>query len=78
MRVFWHEGQRTHRPSHEFFNGALHPAADVVERVDSVLAAIGAWEAPAERSEAELLAAAALAHDADYLDLLRKIGRAHV
>ncbi|GLR48325.1 hypothetical protein [Sphingomonas astaxanthinifaciens] len=71
MRGFWHEGQRAHRPTQEFFNGALHPAADVVERVDSVLAAIGPWEAPADRPEAALLAAAALAHDADYLDLLR-------
>ena len=58
MRCFWDERSRAHAPQAEFFNGALHPAADVVERVDLVLAAIGPTEAPPPRSEAELLAAA--------------------
>lgn len=71
MRRFWDERQRGHQPQSEFFNGALHPAADVVERVDSVLAAIGPVEAPPARSGEELLAAAAAAHDPAYLDLLR-------
>jgi acetoin utilization deacetylase AcuC-like enzyme len=71
MRYFWDERQRSHRPQTEFFNGALHPAADVVQRVDSVLAAIGPAEAPGRRSENELLAAAGLAHGSEYLDLLR-------
>ncbi len=71
MRCFWDEAQRSHAPSSEFFNGALHPAADTVERVNSVLAAIGAVETPAPREESELLAAAGRAHSADYLDLLR-------
>ena len=71
MRCFWDEASRAHAPQTEFFNGALHPAADVVQRVDSVLAAIGPIEAPPPRSEADLLAAAARAHSHDYLDLLR-------
>ncbi|NJC04982.1 acetoin utilization deacetylase AcuC-like enzyme [Sphingomonas kaistensis] len=71
MRCFWDEAQRGHAPVSEFFNGALHPAADVVERIDSVLAAIGPVEAPPARPDAELIAAAGLAHSSDYLDLLR-------
>lgn len=71
MRFFWDEAQRSHAPASEFFNGALHPAADVIERVDSVLAAIGPVEAPAPRRQAELIAAASLAHSSDYLELLR-------
>jgi acetoin utilization deacetylase AcuC-like enzyme len=71
MRCFWDERSRAHAPAAEFFNGALHPAADVIGRVDSVLAAIGPVEAPAQRLEAELLAAAATAHAPGYLDLLR-------
>lgn len=73
MRCFWDEGQRAHAPATEFFNGALHPAADVVERVDSVLAAIGSVEIPPPRPESELVAAAALAHSSDYLELLRTV-----
>ena len=71
MRCFWDEAQRSHAPASEFFNGALHPAADTVARVDSVLAAIGATEAPRPRTEAELLSALRTAHSAAYLDLLR-------
>lgn len=71
MRCFWDEASRAHAPHAEFFNGALHPAADVVERVDSVLAAIGRTETPPPRSEAELLVAAGKAHRSEYLDLLR-------
>jgi acetoin utilization deacetylase AcuC-like enzyme len=70
MRIFWHEGQRAHRPASEFFNGALHPAADRPERVDSILAAVGPVEAPAERDEAELVALLRAVHDADYLRFL--------
>lgn len=71
MRCFWDEAQRAHAPAHEFFNGALHPAADVVERVDSVLAAIGPAEVPGARPDAELMAALGRAHDPAYLELLR-------
>jgi acetoin utilization deacetylase AcuC-like enzyme len=70
VRCFWDEAQRTHAPAHEFFNGALHPAADLPERIDSVLAAIEPVEAPPHRSKAELMAALHLAHHAPYLDLL--------
>jgi acetoin utilization deacetylase AcuC-like enzyme len=69
MRCFWHEGQRAHRPSHEFFNGALHPAADRPERVDAILSAIGPVEEP-ERSKADLLAALGRVHDPAYLSFL--------
>jgi acetoin utilization deacetylase AcuC-like enzyme len=71
MRCFWDERQRAHAPQTEFFNGALHPAADVPERVDSILAAIGPVRAPRIRAEADLLALLGQVHDADYLDLLR-------
>ena len=71
MRCFWDERQRSHAPRTEFFNGALQPAADVPERVDSVLAALGRVEAPTVRSEAELLSLLRQVHDADYLHLLR-------
>jgi acetoin utilization deacetylase AcuC-like enzyme len=71
MRCFWDENSRAHAPAFEFFNGALHPAADVVERANSVLAAIGAVEAPPQRPEEELLRALRKAHTADFLDLLR-------
>jgi acetoin utilization deacetylase AcuC-like enzyme len=70
MRCFWHEGQRAHRPAFEFFNGALHPAADKPERVDSILEAIGTTEAPRERKEAELLPVLGQVHDPDYLSFL--------
>ena len=71
MRLFWDDRQRSHRPRFEFFNGALHPAADVPERVDAILSAVGPAEAPAARSEAELLTALCQVHDQAYLQLLR-------
>ncbi|GAA4032243.1 histone deacetylase family protein [Sphingomonas rosea] len=70
MRCFWDERQRAHDPAHEFFNGALHPAADVPGRIDSILAALPPTEAPDRRSAEELRAAMRLAHDGEYLDLL--------
>lgn len=71
LRCFWDERQRAHDPKTEFFNGALHPAADVPGRVDSVLAAVGPVETPAARPEAELLALLGEVHDPAYLELLR-------
>lgn len=71
MRCFWDEAQRAHAPATEFFNGALHPAADTVARVDSVLEAIGAVERPGPRDESELLEAVGRAHSTEYLELLR-------
>lgn len=71
MRCFFDEGQRSHRPALEFFNGALHPAADRPDRVDAILGALAHVEAPVQRSEAELLEALGQVHDADYLALLK-------
>ncbi|GAA4007912.1 histone deacetylase family protein [Sphingomonas swuensis] len=70
MRTFWHEGQLAHRPASEFFNGALHPAADKVERAEHILAAIGRTEAPHLPDEATLQAILEDVHSADYLALL--------
>ncbi|MEO7635300.1 MAG: histone deacetylase family protein [Sphingomicrobium sp.] len=67
MRCFWDERQRAHAPVAEFFNGALHPAAEHGGRVDAILAAIGPTEAPADRGTAPLLRV----HSADYLEFLR-------
>ncbi len=55
MKCFWDERQRAHAPAAEFFNGALHPAAEHPGRVDAILAAIGRTEAPEDRGEAPLL-----------------------
>ena len=46
MKCFWDERQRAHAPAGEFFNGALHPAAEHPGRVDAILGAIGPVEAP--------------------------------
>ena len=67
MRCFWDERQRAHDPQAEFFNGALHPAAEQRGRVDAILAALGPTEAPADRGIAPLLRV----HSADYLDFLQ-------
>jgi acetoin utilization deacetylase AcuC-like enzyme len=67
MRCFWDERQRAHAPTSEFFNGILNPAAEHPGRVDSILAAIGATEAPADFGEAALLQV----HSREYLDFLK-------
>jgi acetoin utilization deacetylase AcuC-like enzyme len=67
MRCFWDERQRAHAPAQEFFNGALHPAAEHGGRVDSVLAAIGTTESPGDFGMEPLLRV----HSADYLHFLR-------
>lgn len=67
MRCFWDERQRLHAPSAEFFNGALHPAAEHPGRADAILAAIGATEAPVDHGEDPLLRV----HPRDYLDFLK-------
>ncbi len=55
MRAFWDERQRAHQPSGEFFNGAMHPAAEHAGRVDAILAAIGAAETPEDQGDVPLL-----------------------
>lgn len=67
MKCFWDERQRAHRPSGEFFNGAMHPPAEHEGRVDAILAAIGPTEVPADRGFDPLLRV----HSRDYLDFLR-------
>ena len=67
MRCFWDERQRAHRPAGEFFNGAMHPAAEHAGRVEAILQAIGPTEAPADQGMEPLLRV----HSADYLDFLR-------
>lgn len=67
MRCFWDERQRAHVPSVEFFNGALHPAAEHAGRVDAILKAIGPTEQVTDLGMAPLLRV----HGAAYLDFLR-------
>ena len=67
MKCFWDERQRAHAPAGEFFNGALHPAAEHPGRVDAILAAIGSTEAPADLGLEPLLRV----HSADYVEFLR-------
>ena len=66
MRCFWDERQRAHAPQSEFFNGALHPAAEHPGRVDAILESLGATDAPADRGMEPLLRV----HPADYLGFL--------
>lgn len=44
MKCFWDERQRAHAPTGEFFNGAVHAAAESPARVDAILNAIGRTE----------------------------------
>ena len=67
MRCFWDDRQRAHSPAAEFFNGALHPAAEHPGRVDAILGAIGPTEPPGDHGMEPLLAV----HSAAYLDFLR-------
>ncbi len=67
MRCFWDDRQRLHAPAVEFFNGALHPAAESRDRLDSVLGAIGMVEAPADFGPDPI----ARVHDRGYLEFLR-------
>lgn len=67
MHCFWDERQRGHAPAAEFFNGKLQPAAEHQGRVDAILEAIGATEAPEDRGLEPLLRV----HSEPYLNLLR-------
>ena len=66
MRCLWDERQRSHMPSGEFFNGAIHPPAEHSGRVDAILAEIGTTERPADHGMAPLRRV----HPDSYLDLL--------
>ena len=67
MKCFWDDRQRAHAPAGEFFNGAMHPAAEHPGRVDAILGAIGATEAPRDQGMEPLLRV----HSAEYLDFLQ-------
>ena len=67
MRCFWEDRQRLHSPAGEFFNGAMHPAAEHAGRIDAMLAAIGGTEPPRDQGTAPLLRA----HSADYVQFLQ-------
>ena len=66
MRCFWDERQRRHAPAGEFFNGAMHPAAEHRGRVDAILAALGSIAQPADAGRSPLHRV----HDPQYLDFL--------
>ena len=67
MRVFWDERQRLHAPAQELHNGGFMPFAEHCGRVESMLAALGATHAVADRGEEPLLRV----HPAAYLDFLK-------
>lgn len=67
MRCFWDDRQRAHSPTGEFFNGAMHRAAEHGGRIDAILEAIGTTEPPPDYGMEPLLRV----HSADYLDFLR-------
>jgi acetoin utilization deacetylase AcuC-like enzyme len=67
MRCFWDERQRAHAPAGEFFNGAMHPAAEHPGRVDAILAAIGRTEGPQDHGTDPLRRV----HSDSYLDFLQ-------
>ena len=67
MRSFWDERQRLHAPARELHEGAFVPFAETAARADSMLAAIGPTEAPADHGETPLLRV----HPRAYLDFLK-------
>ena len=71
MRCYWDERQRAHLPSGEFFNGAMHPAAEHSGRVDAVLKAIGHTEAATDFGDAPVLEI----HSTDYVEFLQTAHR---
>ena len=67
MKCFWDHRQRAHAPTGEFFNGAMHPAAEHPDRVDAILQAIGPTDAPEDAGLEPILRV----HSADYVEFLR-------
>ena len=68
MKCYWDDRQRAHAPAGEFFNGAMHPAAEHSGRVDAILGAIGPTATPADCGTEPLLRV----HSADYVEFLRR------
>ena len=67
MHSFWDERQRLHAPEGEFFNGAMHPAAESPERVAAIVETVGGTHAPVDRGLAPILEV----HDRFYVDFLK-------
>ena len=67
MRCFWDDRQRLHSPAGEFFNGAMHPAAEHQGRVDAILDATGSTQAPSDQGLEPLLRV----HSVEYVEFLR-------
>jgi acetoin utilization deacetylase AcuC-like enzyme len=67
MRIFWDERQRRHAPAQELHNGAFVPYAEHGGRIDSMVAALGATDPPADHGEGPLLRV----HPKHYLDFLK-------
>ena len=67
MKCFWDDRQRAHAPAGEFFNGAMHPAAEHPGRVDAILQAIGPTDLPDDAGLEPILRV----HSADYVEFLR-------
>lgn len=67
MRIFWDDRQRLHAPAQELHNGGFMPYAEHCGRAGSMLAALGATHAVADRGEAPLLRV----HPRPYLDFLK-------
>jgi acetoin utilization deacetylase AcuC-like enzyme len=65
--MFHDPAQRRHAPALELHNGGFAPYAETPTRLDSIVAAIGATELPADRG----LAPIAAVHDPIYLDFLQ-------
>ena len=67
MKCFWDDRQRSHAPTGEFFNGAMHPAAEHPGRVDAILETIGPTSVPDDAGLEPILRV----HSADYVEFLR-------
>jgi acetoin utilization deacetylase AcuC-like enzyme len=67
MRIFFDQRQLAHAPGLELHNGGFVPHAEVPLRAESVVAALGTPEAPADHGEAPILRI----HDAAYVEFLK-------
>jgi acetoin utilization deacetylase AcuC-like enzyme len=67
MRRFFDPRQLAHAPAQELHNGGFVPHAEVPFRAESVAAALGPLEAPADHGEAPILRV----HEGAYLDFLK-------
>ena len=67
MRIFFDERQRLHAPAQELHNGSFTAFAEHPGRIDAMLAALGATEAPTDEGEAPILRV----HPAAYVDFLK-------